>query len=93
MANGKPQLGKFVFPAMWTELECHVGLITSCFPAVNQIFQKLVVGDAAMENTVRSLQAAPGMLSVDSAMEQGIKDSDVESSEVVGGSDVVGEGN
>lgn len=32
--------------ALWTQLECHIGLIASCFPAVNQVFRKWVAGDA-----------------------------------------------
>lgn len=27
--------------AVWTQLECHTGLIVSCFPALNRIFRQL----------------------------------------------------
>lgn len=90
-ANGNAQKGILVYPVMWTELECHVGLITSCFPAVNQVFRELIIGDTSMQNSLRTLQAAPGMLSVDSSMEQGLKDGDVEGRGVVISSAAVGE--
>lgn len=40
--------GGLVYPAVTTEIESHIGLITSCFPAINRIFQRpKVVRDAS----------------------------------------------
>lgn len=61
---------------MWTQLECHIGLITSCFPAVNQVFHRFLVGDNSSieSNSVRILRrVVPGMYSIDELVERGLK--------------------
>lgn len=36
---------------MWTQLECHLGLIGSCFPAVNMVCKKFVGGGHGSEHS------------------------------------------
>lgn len=70
--------------AVWSQLECHIGLITSCFPAINHVFQKLVVGDdTSTDNSVRMLHLTPGIFEIDTSMEQGFENDDIESRGVV----------
>lgn len=62
--------GLIVPASFWTQLECHTGLIVSCFPAVNQIVRHWVVrGDnSAQGNGGASWmlrRAIPGMYSID----------------------------
>lgn len=62
--------GLMVPAGYWAQLECHAGLIVSCFPAVNQIFRHWISeGDvSAQNNGVASWvlrRAIPGMNSID----------------------------
>lgn len=53
--------------ALWTQLECHLGLIASCFPAVNMIFMRFVGGGHGSEHSGPEVD----ILSVDLWMENG----------------------
>lgn len=72
--------GLIIPAAFWTQLECHAGLIVSCFPAVNQVFRHWVVrddvspqGDGGASWMLR--RVIPGMYSIDTiSTDQGMDD-------------------
>lgn len=77
-ANGNcfDRKGRLVDAALWTQLECHSGLIVSCFPAVNQIFRQWVVrsGSSIESDEPQILRrVVPGMYSIDTPIERGLK--------------------
>lgn len=61
--------GAYVQTAVWSQLECHIGLIGSCLPAINLVCRKWcgdsdIDSDSAVEsNNVR--RVSPGGAPVD----------------------------
>lgn len=63
------QKGTAVHAAMWTQCECHTGLIVSCFPAVGQIFRHYVISSSSSLSdggtSTRILRRVPEIYSTD----------------------------
>lgn len=81
MSNLTSRIGLIVRIAVWTQLECHAGLIVSCFPAVNQVLRHWLVGSDTPAKGVSGIirRVVPGINSIDAvSMERGLKSSTVD---------------